>query len=135
MIRQLATGDFRANPQSAQGGNVLVVGDPELAGETNFPPLPGARQEALIVNQAFGAARGGQFTTYPQIGQNALSIITALFERDYRIIHLAGHGMYDAACPLQSGMILGNGMRLTAAEIQQLRIVPDLVFIIAATSA
>lgn len=129
MIRQLATGDFRANPQSAQGGNVLVVGDPELTGETLFPPLPGARQEALIVNQAFGAARGGQFTTYPQIGRDALSIITALFERDYRILHLAGHGMYDANNPLQSGMILGNGMRLTAAEIQQLRVVPDLVFI------
>ncbi|HMZ20432.1 MAG TPA: CHAT domain-containing protein, partial [Blastocatellia bacterium] len=129
MIRQLATGDFRPNPQAARGGNVLIVGDPVLTGETEFAPLPGARQEAMIVNQAFGTARGGQFSTYPLLGSNALSIVTNLFERDYRIIHLAGHGMYDAKHPLQSGMILGNGMRLTAAEIQQLRIVPDLVFI------
>ncbi len=129
MIRQLATADYRPNPQSAQSGNVLIVGDPLLTGEKEFRSLSGARLEAEIVSRAFESVQDEQFKPYPLIGRDALSIVTALFERDYRIIHLAGHGVYDADCPIQSGVILGNGMRLTAAEIQQLRIVPDLVFI------
>lgn len=127
MIRQLATSEFRSDPQSAQGGNVLIVGDPNLENE-KFQQLDGAREEAGIVARAFDS-RADEYKVFSKIGANAYGIINSLFERDYRIIHLAGHGMYDEANPSQSGMILGNGMRLTAMEIGQLRVVPDLVFI------
>ena len=124
LIRQLVTGEYRANPQAAQGKNVLVVGDPIL-NDPRFSQLPGARDEASMVANVLGA----RFDVTPLIGSNPLPVISTLFDKDYRIIHLAGHGHYDADHPVASGMVLGDGMWLSSAEFRQLRIVPDMVFI------
>jgi hypothetical protein len=63
------------------------------------------------------------------IRSDALAVLSALFAREYKILHLAGHGIYNAQNPAQSGMVLGAEMFLTAAELGQLRVVPELVFI------
>ena len=71
--------------------------------------------------------------------------LNALYARPYRILHLAGHGaydypIYDDASEAQNngadtslravtGMVLGKGIFLTPAEIEQMRNVPELVFI------
>jgi pimeloyl-ACP methyl ester carboxylesterase len=125
MIRQLVTDEYRANPQSAQGDNILVVGDPILNSK-DFQQLDGAKKEAEIVNNML-KSRFANVTS--SIREDALEIVRKLFESDYRIVHLAGHGYYDEKHPLRSGMVLGDDMWLTAAEFQQMRIVPDLVFI------
>ncbi len=74
----------------------------------------------------------------------ATEILTRLHERDYRIVHLAGHGVYDYPGEIDktsarrdpqssprriSGMVIGTDEFLTPAEIGQMRAVPDLVFI------
>jgi hypothetical protein len=64
-----------------------------------------------------------------QIGTSPESVVTALFTRPYRLIHIAAHGIYDPRCPQASGVVLDEGMLLTAAEIGQLRQVPELAFI------
>jgi tetratricopeptide (TPR) repeat protein len=71
--------------------------------------------------------------------------LNALYAGPYRILHLAGHGafeyaVYDDEDPSQNaegdgpvktitGMVLAKGIFLTPAEIEQMRFVPDLVFI------
>ncbi len=124
LIRQLVTGEYRPNPQAAQGRNALVIGDPILD-DPRFAQLPGARDEASMVANMLGT----RFDVTPLVGSKPLPIISTLFEKDYRIIHLAGHGHYDSENPFASGMVLGEGLWLSAAEFRQMRIVPDLVFI------
>ena len=63
------------------------------------------------------------------IQADALTIINALYAKEYRIIHIAGHGIYQPECPAQSGVVLGKDIYLTAAEIGQLRVVPEMVFL------
>ena len=51
----------------------------------------------------------------------------------YRIVHLAGHGQYESPTTgdgkARSGMVLDNGVFLTAVEIGQMQQVPELVFL------
>ena len=63
------------------------------------------------------------------IQADALTIINALYAKEYRIIHIAGHGIYQPDRPAQSGVVLGKDIYLTAAEIGQLRVVPEMVFL------
>lgn len=61
--------------------------------------------------------------------ESSSDIIRKLFRSDYKIIHLAGHGMFNTAQPDNSGMVIGNNVFLTTREIQQLSFIPELVFI------
>jgi tetratricopeptide (TPR) repeat protein len=64
---------------------------------------------------------------------SALEVLAGLYAKPYRIVHLAGHGHYET--PLtpggkaRSGMVLDNGVFLTAVEICQMQQVPELVFL------
>ena len=91
-------------------------------------PIPhaGARAEAEAVAnvlESFG------YDVTRCIQADALTIINALYAKEYRIIHIAGHGIYQPEYPAQSGVVLGNNIYLTAAEIGQLRVVPEMVFL------
>jgi tetratricopeptide (TPR) repeat protein len=134
LLRQLRVDDVR--PVSHPDDNsILVVGDPPSA----MVELPGARKEADVVARQF-AKRGG-WTVIEQIrggaaGISSTSIVQSLLTRDIRLLHLAGHGIYNAADPLRSGMIIGGSgsqddpwVMITAAEISQMRLQPELVFI------
>lgn len=134
LIRQLATSEFRVNPQAAQGKNVLIVA-PEYDG-AQFAKLPGAQAEARAVKSLLEAQN--DLNVIARIGKeaNAPEVIYQLLANDYRIIHLAGHGHYEAPDDneaveqeARSGMVLSERSWLTAAEIEQLPVVPDLVFI------
>jgi tetratricopeptide (TPR) repeat protein len=63
----------------------------------------------------------------------ALEVLGGLFERPYRVLHLAGHGQFEsprtAGGKARSGMVLDNGVFLTAVEIGQMQQVPELVFL------
>ncbi len=129
LIRQLVVSRFRRNPAPPDLHEALVIGDPK----SDFTELPGAQQEADQVRTLL--TRHDYNTSRSLLRSNAEHIIAALYARPYRILHLAGHGVYDyqdpanAAGELVSGMVLGNGMFLTAAEISQMPAMPDLVFI------
>ena len=125
MVRQLEMGCFRDRVQPPRSKNALVVGEP-LIDDPSYPALPGARAEAEAVAnvlESFG------YDVTRCIQTDALTIINALYAKEYRIIHIAGHGIYQPECPAQSGVVLGKDIYLTAAEIGQLRVVPEMVFL------
>ena len=151
VVRQLITGKFRVQPLMSQAPSALVIGDPvadELDGGL-FPSLPGAAAEATQVAAQLNAAA---FETSVLVGEEArpLDVVTALYERPYRIVHIAAHGVFDLPVdengrPITrrdslhnanatderrvSGVVLGDGIYLTPGEFEQMRNVPELVFI------
>ncbi len=129
LLRKLRTEDFRAQVSDANADDsVLVIGEP-LCDHTKYPPLPGARAEALaVVNQLTSPANGLQADKVRALmsgEDDARSIISALLERPYRVVHVAGHGELGP----KGGVVLSGDTFLGAAEIKAMRTVPELVFL------
>ena len=124
IIRQLVTARPLPLRPAANGDHVLVIGDPQLDERAN--QLDGAKQEAEQVAQQL---QSGGYQVEPAIQDAPLALLRRLFEREYRIIHVAGHGYFDAERPTNSGLLLGEGLWLGSAEFRQLRALPDLVFL------
>ena len=130
LLRQLQVGQFRQRVVNPVDRSALVIGDPPVGGE--FVRLPSAKQEAETVANLLEA--GGFTKVTREIGTDPQSILKALHTEDYRVLHLAGHGVYrykpDKDSELEvSGMVLGDGIFLTPVEIGQMRKVPELAFI------
>jgi CHAT domain-containing protein/pimeloyl-ACP methyl ester carboxylesterase len=147
LMRQLSVKEFRQRPARAYQALALVVGEPQLPEDSELPQLPGAREEGESVAAAL-ETHGYAVTR--QIGTEAIKIVSALFTRSYRILHLAGHGVYQyplarvqTVCGPQTrkvtGMVLDwprqgaedakEPVFLTAVEVKQMTVVPELVFI------
>ncbi len=124
MIRQLATSDYRTQVKRSYKNNALVIGDPQLDGFAH--QLAGAEKEAKLV-QSLLDSEGYQVT--PVINGLFSDVIQAIFQDEYRVIHLAGHGYFDPANPENAGMVIGNNLFLTSKEINQMSQVPEFVFV------
>ena len=129
LIRKLRTETFRAQVVDANpDDSVLVIGEP-LCDSALYPRLAGARAEALAVAARLAAPDSGLGAdkVCALVDQNdAQSIINALFERRYRVIHIAGHGAPTA----NGGVVLsGQNTYLGANEVRAMRTVPELVFL------
>ena len=127
MIRQLQTENYRIKINAASGNKALVVGDPNLNGFKFAKQLPGAYKEAVEVENLLGF-KGFEMPNNC-LFKSSSEIIQAIFKDEYRIIHLAGHGVFNEMNPDLSGMLIGNGVFLTTREICQISKVPDLVFV------
>lgn len=130
VLRQLTVGQYRGNVLSPIERSALVVGDPPTDGQ--FARLAAAHKEAETVANML--EEGGFANVVRQIGTDSQAILTALHSTDYRVLHLAGHGVYRYKPDSNSdqyftGMVLGKGIFLTSVEIGQMRKVPELVFI------
>ncbi len=148
MLRQFKTQTFRERPVSTLEDTALVVGDPLITGEAArmFPSLEGARREAVAVADLLGQ---NGFVVTRRIRSEAREIMGGLHDNGYRILHLAGHGVHDEELPVMetgsvckecerplpqqpkkvSGMVIGNGVYLAPGDVEQMRFVPELVFI------
>ncbi len=133
MIRQLATADYRTQIKRSYANNALVIGDPDLEGFVQ--QLPGAVEEAKNVSNII---RNNGFNVTTKINRDFAENLQALFEEEYKMIHLAGHGFFedekdDSLCkeviPATGGMVIGNGVFLTTKEINQMSQVPEFVFV------
>jgi hypothetical protein len=133
MIRQLATADFRTQVKRSYANNALIIGDPDLEGFTH--QLPGAAEEAKKAADIIG--NNGYLVTC-KIKKTFAENLQALFQDEYKIIHLAGHGFFKPAnadkksntiTDESAGMVIGNGIFLTTKEINQMSQVPEFVFI------
>ena len=129
LLRKLRTERFREHVSDATpDDNVLVIGEP-LCDPAIYPPLDGARQEAVAVaeqltRQGSGVAADKICSLVDQ--NDAQTIINALFERPYRVVHIAGHGAPGAS----GGVVLsGKETYLGANEVNAMRTVPELVFL------
>lgn len=135
LIRQLTTSVFRTQVMDVSNQNVMIIGNPANT-PSDFVDLPGARQEAQIVAGMF---KRHDFNVQAQIETDTVAIMNTLFSDDYRILHLAGHGVFehpltedvdkDGEVDQVTGMVLGGGVYLTATEVNQMMQVPELVFI------
>jgi pimeloyl-ACP methyl ester carboxylesterase len=133
LIRQFSTGTFQQNVVDVRNKNILVVGNPANTSR-EFADLPGAQQEASLVAAKFEEF---DYKVVSEIHTGSNSIMNSLFANDYRILHLAGHGAYrypvrrspEEEAKIYTGMVLGNNVFLTAAEIRNKMDIPELVFI------
>ena len=129
LIRKLQTDQFREQVNDASpDDSVLVIGEPKCD-PAIYPPLDGARREAIAVAQRLttpGSGVSAEHITALVDGNDAQTIINALFERPYRVVHIAGHGEYGA----NGGVVLsGTNTYLGANEVRAMRTVPELVFL------
>jgi len=129
LLRKLRTREFRSQVSDASAdSNILVIGEP-LVDEAMYPPLPGARAEAVAVAARLGDGPNGVDAAHVRLlasgADDARNIINALFERPYRIVHIAGHGAPGA----RGGVVLSGQTFLGAAEVNAMRQVPELVFL------
>jgi CHAT domain-containing protein len=93
--------------------------------------LTGAEEEAGAVVEALNR-HGYQVESSIGQGRKALDVITPLYQKPYRIVHIAAHGLFEqpaADSVTRTGVVLSDGLLLGAAEIGQMEIVPDLVFL------
>lgn len=129
LLRKLRTEEYRAQVIDASpDDDVLVIGEP-LCDPALYPRLDGARREAMAVAERLTAPGSGIAAekVFALVDQaDAQTIINALFERRYRVVHIAGHGAPTA----NGGVVLsGKETYLGANEVRSMRIVPELVFL------
>lgn len=111
---------------------VLVVADPQEEAR-----LPGAEQEGREVAELFRS-----FNEVWQLPDNRVEVVTLfgpgeatrnavlfhLTRRHYDILHYAGHCMFDANEPADSGWIFTGGTILSANELNRIDHIPKFVF-------
>lgn len=96
--------------------NPAIFGNPDAGADEDwsFPPLPGAEREAVdIAKRLRGSAILGAGATPDRL---TAEILTA----DY--IHIAAHGLSSVNDPLDRSFLALTGGRLTAREIQSLKL-------------
>ena len=127
MIRQLKLEDYRIKVDPVVGKKAFIVGDPDLQGFKHAGQLPGALQEANLVASIL--EEHGYVMPNNCFSKSSTQIINSLFKDEYKIIHLAGHGIFNEKKPRSSGMLIGNNVFLSTKEICQMSKVPELVFV------
>jgi tetratricopeptide (TPR) repeat protein len=131
MIRQLLLSDERAHVLRSTGNRALVVGNP-IVGDPRFPPLAGAAAEAAAVAGLLTEMGGYEVQLLLEEAAHPMAVLSAVHDKPWRILHLAAHGVFEfdgGGKEPVSGLVLDNGIFFTAAEADQLRNVPELVFI------
>jgi len=88
-----------------------VVGDPEFGGL--LVQLPGAREEARSVSQAYQApALIGAAATEPALRQR--------IGKGVDVLHFATHALFDPVYPMQSSLIMSDGKRAVPLTAERL---------------
>ena len=135
LLRKLRISQFRELVVDAGAdASALVIGEPEAP--ASFPRLHGARDEAQAVLSRLSGAGGldpqavlGLISDDPSdTGPVARDVVNALFDRPWRIVHIAGHGVPGVGGKA-GGVVLSNGTYLGPPEIANMRTVPELVFL------
>lgn len=123
MVRQLITREGQNKMDHIVEEKALIIADPILEGY--LQQLDGAAEEAESLKHIMEAK---EIETISLVNTFSSKILEKLFSGSYKILHLAGHGIYDPAQPENSGMVIGNKKFLTTSLIHQMS-VPELVFV------
>lgn len=145
VVRQLASSRFRPTPRGTRQLSAYVVRNPSTQGyyaefggkrpprppeEDHLPDLPGADGEGQLIA---GLLEGAGYEVIEATHESeAADVIGKLYRQPYRIVVIAAHGMFQVADrqgELRSGVVLSDGIFLTAAEVGQMENVPELVFL------
>ena len=131
MVRQLLVERLRHQVLRATDDTALVVGNPKVS-DQRFPSLKGARDEAEAVATVLRDVGKYDVNLLLEEAATPTAVLDGLHERPLRILHLAAHGVFEfehVKGKRVSGLVLGDGTFFTAAEADQMRYVPELVFI------
>ncbi|MEN5036301.1 CHAT domain-containing protein [Pseudomonas sp. TWI929] len=143
LVRQFITQSYRREVVRTDLMNACVIGNPDTQGYfKQFKPkgegpwpdrlvsLPGARRESQAVGRVLDGA--GYATWNLGDDASAVEVFDLLFARPYRVLVICAHGVFrseDIYGQMRSGVVLSDGLLLTAAEIDRMETVPDLVFL------
>ena len=141
MIRQLATSRFRPTVRTANGNTACIIVNPNTYGfNQRFPgklekldDLKGAKSEGDAIAESLRNAGWNDndiVITPPE--QEALEIFNVLYKRPYRVLSIAAHGLFEAEAKdgrAYTGVVLSDGLLITAVEISQMEVVPEIVFL------
>jgi len=137
MVRQLSAMQFRNKPLLATNQRALIIVDPK----SSLVELPGAQLEGAHVHRVL-EAKGWEVN--PSLRDKPGEIIIKHFGDGHEIVHYCGHGVDDVRryangfehpLPVSdpehavSGMVLGEGIFLTAELLESLRELPKLAFV------
>ncbi len=103
LIRQLRTGRFRERPVDSLARNACVIGDPVGPDQQpieGFVALPGAVTECERVIERL---QRNNYKVEAAVRSEMLDIMNTLHRCDYRILHLAGHGVHELSVTLSEG--------------------------------
>jgi tetratricopeptide (TPR) repeat protein len=138
VVRQLETRDFRRHVREAYQHRALAIGNPSVQGfgakfghAKDPDALPHAETEAQAV-AAILRGVGYDCTEVIGEGRRASDVFAALYRQPYRFVHVSAHGVFDARHQdglYRTGVVLSDGLLITAAEIEAMETVPELVFL------
>ncbi|MGB1311362.1 MAG: CHAT domain-containing protein, partial [Leucothrix sp.] len=152
IVRQLVSTRFRRTVIASTAKTACVIGNPSTAGfyrhfphhnQTQFnadyslATLSGATSESQAVAQTLHECGYEVEKLFPRQASDkphhtAIDVFNTLFKRPYRILMIAAHGEVNIRGvdgKERTGVILSDGVMLTAAEVGQMEVVPDLVFL------
>ena len=135
LLRKLRTENFRQQVRDADvDASALVIGEPECP--PIYPRLRAAREEAVAVQRFLSTPEALGDKAYGLIsddaakpGPDARTVVGALLDRSWRMVHIAGHGELLADDGTPGGVVLSNGAFLGASVVAAMRVVPELVFV------
>lgn len=146
MVRQLMSARFRREPRSSDPMTACVIANPSSLGfhaqfggpqwqatpgqVDRLVSLDGAQDEGELV--AHTLQRAGYDVLQTRAEASASEVFQALFARSHRVLVIAAHGIHGlraADGSWRSGVVLSDGLLLSAAEIGLMERVPDLVFL------
>lgn len=96
--------------------NPVIFGNPDAEGDADwsFPPLPGAGREAMNIAKRLGGEAILNASATPD------RLAALIPKADY--IHIAAHGLSSVNDPLDGSFLALTGGRITAREIQSLKL-------------
>lgn len=124
MIRQLSTPSV-VRSKLCMNRRALVIADPRSC----FATLPGAQAEGRFVADLLQKDFETELSVCPRSDESLRLLMT----RKCQFLHLSGHGVYKYFDENReedvSGMVLGDGLYLTASLIQKMTSTPEFVFL------
>jgi CHAT domain-containing protein len=121
---------FLKDRREGHAGNLLAFGNPDLGDPTY--DLPGAQYEAIAITKDNPKSK-------LLLRKQATETAVKQYGAEFRYLHFATHGTFDAEKPLSSGLLLAgdseNDGMLTVGELYDLYLPADLVTLSACETA
>ena len=143
VVRQFASS--RVSPAGAASRQPHRAGDRQSIGRGLRQRVPAggrheARRPARHSSQAQAEAESVALTlnglgyVVPPLGDDAraIDVFAKLYHQPYRILHISAHGVFALRHRdgrLRSGVVLSDGLLITAAEVSAMESVPEVVFL------
>ncbi|WP_270023845.1 CHAT domain-containing protein [Solirubrobacter phytolaccae] len=111
-----------------------IIGDPDYAGLTRYPPLEHAAAEIADVAMIHHHRLIAPPCTAEAATEAACRRLATARDLDRGVLHVSAHGTLDASEPLRSGLLFSGGTLLDAAELAQLHLAADEIVLSACST-